>query len=55
MVLVSFEGVHVWPGSGREMARMPVFGHAFFSHGSEIFKPIVLNFFIGAQENIVCR
>ena len=55
MVLVSFKNIDIWPSYGQKMARMSIFGHAFFCHNSAISGPVGLKFFMGVQETIIYR
>ena len=41
MVFVSFKNIYIWT----KMARMPIFGHTFFSHYSAMFGQIWLIFY----------
>ena len=47
--------IYIWPSYCEKMARVPIFGHAFFGHHSAIFGLIGLTFFMGAQETIIYR
>ena len=62
MVLVSFKIIHIWSSCDEKMARINIFGHAFFGHNSGIvgqwsrrFLSCGLKFFIGVQETIIYR